>query len=71
LEAPYLLGYIREQNESEKRHFKCALHLSLSDIARGVGVETLKDIKQNVPDNITFTERRMAYMGQDFRQSLH
>jgi len=27
--------------------------------------------KQNVPDNMTFTKRRMAYMVQDFRQSLH
>ena len=38
---------IREQNEWEKSHFKCAIHLPLSDIKRGVGIEILKDIKQS------------------------
>jgi rhodanese-related sulfurtransferase len=36
---------IRERNEWEKSHFKCAIHLPLSDLARGVGIEVLRDIK--------------------------
>lgn len=38
---------IREQNEWEKSHFKCAIHLPLSDLTRGVGIEVLKGIKQS------------------------
>ena len=38
---------IREQNEWEKSHFKCTIHLPLSDIKKGVGIEILKDIKQS------------------------
>ena len=37
---------IRELSEWEKNHFKCAVHLPLSDIAKGIGVEILKGIKQ-------------------------
>ena len=38
---------IREQNEWEKSHFKCAIHIPLSDLKRGIGIEILKDIKQS------------------------
>ena len=38
---------IRQQNEWEKSHFKCAIHLPLSDLKREVGIEILKDIKQS------------------------
>ena len=36
---------IRERDEWQKNHFKCAMHISLSDLARGTGVESLKKIK--------------------------
>jgi len=38
---------IREQNEWEKSHFKCAIHIPLSDLKMGIGIEILKDIKQS------------------------
>src|SRR5210317_1263589 len=38
---------IREHNEWEKNHFKCAMHIPLSDLAKGVGVESLKEIKKS------------------------
>ncbi len=38
---------IREQKEWEQNHFKCAMHIPLSDLARGIGVETLKEIKKS------------------------
>ena len=36
---------IRERNEWEKSHFKCAQHIPLSDLAKGIGIESLKEIK--------------------------
>ena len=36
---------IRERDEWEKNHFKCAMHIPLSDLARGTGVESLKKTK--------------------------
>jgi rhodanese-related sulfurtransferase len=38
---------IRERNEWEKSHFKCAQHIPLSDLAKGKGLENLKKIKQS------------------------
>jgi len=38
---------IRERNEWEKNHFKCAMHIPLSDLSRGIGVEILKKIKKS------------------------
>lgn len=38
---------IREQSEWEQNRFKCAIHIPLSELSRGVGVEILKDIKQS------------------------
>ncbi len=38
---------IRERDEWEKSHFKCALHIPLSDLAKGIGVESLKEIKES------------------------
>jgi rhodanese-related sulfurtransferase len=38
---------IRERNEWEKNHFKCAMHIPLSDLARGIGVKSLKAIKES------------------------
>ena len=38
---------IREHNEWQKSHFKCALHIPLSDLVKGTGVETLREIKQS------------------------
>ena len=38
---------IRERNEWEKYHFKCAMHIPLSDLAKGIGVESLKEIKES------------------------
>ena len=38
---------IRERNEWEKNHFKCAMHIPLSDLAKGIGVESLKEIKKS------------------------
>ena len=38
---------IRERNEWEKNHFKCAMHIPLSDLAKGIGVESLKEIKES------------------------
>ena len=36
---------IRERNEWEKNHFKCALHIPLSDLVKGIGIESLREIK--------------------------
>lgn len=38
---------IREYNEWEKNHFKCAMHIPLSDLAKGKGVDILKGIKES------------------------
>ncbi len=38
---------IRERNEWEKNHFKCAMHIPLSYLAKGLGVESLKEIKES------------------------
>lgn len=38
---------IRERNEWEKSHFKCAQYIPLSDLAKGIGVESLKEIKKS------------------------
>ena len=38
---------IRERVEWEKSHFKCALHIPLSDLAKGTGVGSLKEIKKS------------------------
>ena len=37
---------IRERREWEQHHFKCAIHIPLSDLAKGIGVATLKEIKK-------------------------
>ncbi len=37
---------IREKNEWDQAHFKCAIHLPLSDLMRGIGVDVLKKIRQ-------------------------
>jgi len=36
---------IREAKEWQQNRFKCAIHIPLSDLARGEGVEILKEIK--------------------------
>ena len=38
---------IRETDEWEKNHFSCALHIPLSDLEKGVGVDILKEIKRS------------------------
>ena len=38
---------IRERGEWEKNHFKCAMHIPLSDLAQGIGIESLREIKQS------------------------
>ena len=38
---------IRERNEWEENHFKCAMHIPLSDLAKGIGVGSLKEIKES------------------------
>ena len=38
---------IRERNEWENNHFKCAMHIPLSDLAKGIGVGSLKEIKES------------------------
>jgi len=38
---------IRERNEWEQYHFKCATHIPLSDLAKGKGVDILKEIRQS------------------------
>ena len=38
---------IRESSEWEQHHFKCAIHIPLSDLAKGKGIETLKEIKRD------------------------
>ncbi len=37
---------IREQSEWEQGRFKCAIHVPLSELSRGKGIEILKEIKQ-------------------------
>lgn len=37
---------IRERHEWEKHHFRCAIHIPLSELAKGKGIATLKKIKQ-------------------------
>jgi len=38
---------IRERSEWEQHHFKCAIHIPLSDLSKGKGIETLKEIKRD------------------------
>jgi rhodanese-related sulfurtransferase len=38
---------IREQSEWQQNRFKCAIHVPLSDLAQGKGVDTLKEIKES------------------------
>lgn len=38
---------IRERDEWEKNHFKCAMHIPLSELAKGIGIESLREIKQS------------------------
>lgn len=37
---------IREKNEWEESHFKCAIHLPLSNLMKGIGVDVLRKIRQ-------------------------
>ena len=37
---------IRESREWDQHHFRCAVHIPLSDLARGKGIDTLKEIKR-------------------------
>lgn len=37
---------IREQNEWEQNRFKCAVHVPLSGLAKGVGIDILKNIRK-------------------------
>ena len=37
---------IREKDEWDKSHFKCAIHLPLSDLKKGIGIDDLRKIKQ-------------------------
>ena len=38
---------IREESEWNQNRFKCAAHIPLSDLSRGIGLEILKEIKQS------------------------
>lgn len=38
---------IRERREWEQYHFKCAMHIPLSGLEKGIGIETLRDIKKS------------------------
>jgi rhodanese-related sulfurtransferase len=38
---------IREQSEWEQNRFKCAMHIPLSELSKGAGIEILKDIKRS------------------------
>jgi rhodanese-related sulfurtransferase len=38
---------IREQSEWEENRFQCAIHLPLSALSRGIGIDILKDIKRS------------------------
>jgi adenylyltransferase/sulfurtransferase len=38
---------IRERSEWEQNRFKCAIHVPLSELSEGKGIEKLKDIKQS------------------------
>jgi rhodanese-related sulfurtransferase len=38
---------IRERDEWEKNHFKCAMHIPLSNLEKGIGVENLREIKES------------------------
>lgn len=38
---------IREKAEWEQNRFKCAVHIPLSDLSRGKGIDILKDIKKS------------------------
>lgn len=38
---------IREKSEWEQHRFKCAIHIPLSDLAKGKGVDALKKIKNS------------------------
>lgn len=37
---------IREKNEWEQNRFKCAVHIPLSELAKGIGVDVLKKIRK-------------------------
>ena len=38
---------LREHAEWDQNRFQCAIHLPLSGLSRGAGIETLKEIKQS------------------------
>jgi rhodanese-related sulfurtransferase len=38
---------VREKSEWEQARFKCAIHVPLSDLAGGKGVEILREIKES------------------------
>lgn len=38
---------IREKSEWEQNRFKCAVHIPLSDLSKGKGIEILKEIKSS------------------------
>ncbi len=38
---------IREKQEWEQAHFKCATHLPLSELSKGIGIDKLRSIKQS------------------------
>ena len=38
---------IREESEWNQKRFKCATHIPLSDLSRGIGIEILKEIKES------------------------
>jgi|GEM_PF-2748933 len=59
---------IRERNEWEQLHFKCAIHIPLSDLARGIGVETLKEIKRS--DKIIYIHCRSGNRARKAQEIL-
>lgn len=38
---------IREESEWNQNRFKCATHIPLSDLSRGIGLEILKEVKKS------------------------
>ncbi|MBW2467424.1 MAG: rhodanese-like domain-containing protein [Deltaproteobacteria bacterium] len=59
---------IREHNEWEKNHFKCAMHIPLSDLVKGKGVEILKEIKKS--DKKVYTHCRSGNRARKAQQVL-
>jgi len=37
---------VREQSEWQRNRFECAIHLPLSGLSKGIGLETLRELKQ-------------------------